>query len=414
VIGNVSVVIGANYGDCGKGLMTDYLAERATNPLVVRYNGGAQAGHTVVAPDGRRHVFHHFGSGSFVGGETHLSAYFLVSPIFFCSELLELRAVGVIPKVSIDHKCQVTTPYDIMINQAVENHRAGKRHGSCGMGVNETIERSVNGWGMMVHQATDAKFLRTFLKDIRNVYVPERLRQLGLERIEIKHLDNKAIIDRFIQDTQLMLENSELCLWETKSWTHNGDVIFEGAQGLQLDMDNWQYPHVTRSKTGLPNVIKLLSRSGAEILGLDVYYMTRTYMTRHGAGPMNQEYPAGVSPYPAVSDNTNVWGTWQGDLRYGPLNMDLLREELPKDLRHSWRLWPEGSDRVKAHLVVTHCDQIWKDKVQYVADNDQVRKLPLDQFCTMAASVLPIQSVMTSHGKTRATITTSPKGTSQP
>ena len=60
-------VIGANYGDEGKGLITDYLCRQVENPLVIRFNGGAQAGHTVTTPEGIRHIFSHFGSGTLAG-----------------------------------------------------------------------------------------------------------------------------------------------------------------------------------------------------------------------------------------------------------------------------------------------------------------------------------------------------------
>jgi len=77
-----NVVIGANYGDEGKGAAVDRLAtEAGAQCLVVRFNGGAQAGHTVETPDGRRHVFSHFGAGSFAGARTFLSRFFVSNPI---------------------------------------------------------------------------------------------------------------------------------------------------------------------------------------------------------------------------------------------------------------------------------------------------------------------------------------------
>ena len=86
-----SVVIGANYGDEGKGLMTDFLCRQHSADLVVRFNGGAQAGHTVVTPEGERHVFHHIGSGYFAGVPTYLSKFFVSNPVLFKQEYQELR-----------------------------------------------------------------------------------------------------------------------------------------------------------------------------------------------------------------------------------------------------------------------------------------------------------------------------------
>jgi adenylosuccinate synthase len=77
-------VIGAFFGDEGKGLMTDYLANKlGKNTLVIRYNGGAQAGHTVATTCGRRHVFKHFGSGCFLEAPSYLSEFFICNPILF-------------------------------------------------------------------------------------------------------------------------------------------------------------------------------------------------------------------------------------------------------------------------------------------------------------------------------------------
>src|ERR1017187_3423727 len=122
-------VIGANYGDEGKGLLTDYLVNRENAPgcgsddtLVVRFNGGSQAGHTVVTPDGRRHVFSHFGSGSFSSGDmkgaaTLLSRFFIVNPMIFKRERCELELKGPVNlEINIDMRAPVTTPFEMLIN----------------------------------------------------------------------------------------------------------------------------------------------------------------------------------------------------------------------------------------------------------------------------------------------------------
>src|ERR1700730_14751416 len=87
---SAKVVIGANFGDEGKGLAVDALAARMTRPIVIRFNGGAQAGHTVTTPDGRRHVFSHVGAGAFLDAPTFLSRFFVVQPGVFAREAAEL------------------------------------------------------------------------------------------------------------------------------------------------------------------------------------------------------------------------------------------------------------------------------------------------------------------------------------
>jgi len=83
---NIKIVIGSNFGDEGKGLITDYFANQYPNGIVVRFNGGVQASHTVITPNSIRHMFSHFGSGTLSGLPTHLSEFFIANPIIFKKE----------------------------------------------------------------------------------------------------------------------------------------------------------------------------------------------------------------------------------------------------------------------------------------------------------------------------------------
>ena len=146
---NIKVVIGANFGDEGKGLMTDYFSANAkTKALVVLSNGGAQRGHTVVTPEGYRHVFHHFGSGSLVGADTWMCKEFIVNPVLFMKEYKDLisnKPIFSKCKLYIDPRCKITTIFDMLINQVIEFDRNKDKHGSCGVGVFETIYRNQHG-----------------------------------------------------------------------------------------------------------------------------------------------------------------------------------------------------------------------------------------------------------------------------
>ena len=95
---DIKIVIGANWGDEGKGLMTDYFSQKP-NTIVVCSNGGAQRGHTVVTLDSIRHVFRHFGSGTFNGASTYLSEDFICNPIIFRQEYEELKTLGIRQKL---------------------------------------------------------------------------------------------------------------------------------------------------------------------------------------------------------------------------------------------------------------------------------------------------------------------------
>ena len=137
---DIRIVCGANFGDEGKGLMTDYFSQKP-NSIVVCSNGGAQRGHTVTTPDAIRHVFHHFGSGTFNRASTYLSEDFIVNPIIFKQEYDELMKLNYIPNTYINQNCMVTTPFDMMANQIIEESRGKNKHGSCGLGIFETIKR---------------------------------------------------------------------------------------------------------------------------------------------------------------------------------------------------------------------------------------------------------------------------------
>ena len=91
---DIKIVIGANFGDEGKGKLTDYYTKNADNCIVVCSNGGAQRGHTVLKSDGTRHVFHHFGSGTLNGADTYLPEDFILNPLVFKEEWEELKKLG--------------------------------------------------------------------------------------------------------------------------------------------------------------------------------------------------------------------------------------------------------------------------------------------------------------------------------
>src|SRR5271169_2634863 len=107
-------VVDLAFGDSGKGTITDYLAARHNADLVVRFNGGPQAGHNVVLPDGRHHTFAQFGSGSFLPGlRTLLSRFMLIEPYAMLNEAAHLASLGctdILSRTIIDERCIVITP----------------------------------------------------------------------------------------------------------------------------------------------------------------------------------------------------------------------------------------------------------------------------------------------------------------
>lgn len=358
-------VIGAAYGDEGKGLMVDRLAAATQNAVVVRSNGGAQAGHTVVSPNGQRHVFHHVGSGTFAGAATHFSRFFVAHPMLLLDELTALAKLGYRPRLTSDPDVFVTTPYDVIINQAVEMARGTARHGSCGLGFGETIERNLRPEFTLTMRDLFRPDLKARLIAIRDQWLPQRLETLGLTTLPDElaaALKAEATLRRFVEDCEATLDH--VSLWPDRRLAQLGPVIFEAAQGLLLDQDFGTFPHVTRSNTGLANMLAITTEAGIDTL--DVTYATRIYTTRHGAGPLKGETQTLENI--RVVDPTNAPNDWQGTLRLAPLDLDALRVAIAHDLA-----LPRKGTTVHAGLAVTCLDQAQGEFI--VMDGDQVRRL---------------------------------------
>lgn len=339
-----TAVIGANFGDEGKGHIVDYLASK--DSLVVRFNGGAQAGHTVVAPNGLRHVFSHFGSGSLKGAATYLSEHFLVNPLLWKKELLELETKGVVPTQLFVHpEALVTTPFDMLVNQEVERARGNDRHGSCGVGINETVTRSENPrLRLTVERLSRIDMTKTdpFFEALRGYALGRFAALTGVvpPKLLVDRLYSSSILDAFLTQVGEFFEYATV----HDPFGEYKDVVFEGAQGLLLDEKHKFFPYVTRSRTGLTNLESLRLRNKA----LRVIFVTRAYMTRHGKGPFPTEHrqlPDGIY------DDTNARNEFQGELRIGSLDFPLMRDTLLEALHVNIR-------NVASELAVTCLDQV--------------------------------------------------------
>jgi adenylosuccinate synthase len=260
-------VIGANYGDEGKGLMTDFFAAQAPGSIVARFNGGCQAGHTVTTPEGHRHVFSHFGSGLLAGADTYLSRHFAVNPaLFFKERNLLATALGK-HTLYVDHRAPVTTFFDMLLNQAVEAHRGQARHGSCGMGFGETIGRHESAYALSVGDLLDKDGLYEKLVRIRDEYVPARRKALGLpdDGPHNTLFSSDTLVEAFLQvAADFMAE--VVVVPNARAALQAHPVVLEGAQGLLLDQTNGAFPHVTRSNTGLANALDIAIESGIQAL----------------------------------------------------------------------------------------------------------------------------------------------------
>lgn len=360
-----TAVIGANFGDEGKGRLVDQLVSKSNGSvIVVRYNGGAQAGHTVVCPDGKRHSFSHFGSGSFLGASTYLGERFIGNPILYIKELKELQDLGIKPKLFTHRYMPLSTPYDMILNRELEIWRGNNRHGSCGYGIAETVERLCNtSYKTFFADAVKNKNkFEKLIQQIRTKYVPQRLKSCGI-KIPTDSFTKAVNSDKLLllYYRALTAMTQEISVKKTSFLKKFNNVIFEGSQGLGLDERHKFFPHVTRSKTGIDNIENICKRIGVD--EIDVIYVTRAYLTRHGAGPMPTE-----NEYLYYNDETNIENEWQGKLRFGFLDIDLMAENLKNDSQNT-------KLRTNKSIAITCLDQVPDNlKVKYDGKLQEIDK----------------------------------------
>ena len=340
-------VIGAGYGDEGKGNIVSHLAETIENPIVIRYNGGAQAGHTVVRGN-IRHVFSHFGSGTLFYVPTYLAPSFISNPLLFHEEREELlQKIPTLPPVYVSPLSQISTPFDVYVNQYCELGRKHK-HGSVGVGIWETLNRG-DQMGPLIysHLVTMSKdFYFYYMKRIWKEYVPKRFAEEGV--VFAPEINVEMLLEDFWEKIQYFLQHTKPHLLLTLP---HSSFIFEGGQGILLDQHISQNaPFLTPSCPGLNSAQNCLFPLNCDIN--NIIYVTRTYSTRHGKGPFDGELDH--LPYEKIQDFTNLSHPFQGEMRYGFLNLERLRKAIIWDKFHAG----ERNILCKFSLAITCVDQL--------------------------------------------------------
>lgn len=368
------VVIGANYGDEGKGLASRYFALNATNPLVVLFNGSCQRGHTVELPDGKRHVFHHFGCGTMDGADTYFDQDFIINPTMFLEEAIEFIE-DYQPKVYCNPRCRVATPYDVILNRIIEYFRGGRKHGSCGLGVWETkVRYECSDFNLTVADmlAFNNVGLKDYLLQLRNYFFFERLREYGInyDDVDAHHKDlieSEQVIDNWIRALRTMfcdvtlaeLMADKMIDCSTKECINHYDtVIYEGAQGLALDEKNHRgFPHLTPSSTTAEVPLQRIAEYKNASDTVEVIYVTRSYFTRHGAGYLVNECPKN-DINPMIEDKTNVPNPYQDSIRYGKFDIKSFEERVRRDIRKGREILEHNWENITYSVFVTHLNYV--------------------------------------------------------
>ena len=276
------VVIGAQWGDEGKGKIIDILTENAD--AVVRFQGGHNAGHTLVI-DGDKTVLHLIPSGIFndakciIGNGVVLHLPTLIKEI----EYLESKGIDIHSKLMISSQCPLILPSHILIDEARERSLGKKSIGTTGRGIGPVYEDKVARRVVHVMDLFDEDLFRSKLSsliDYHNFILKELFGSDGVDAEEIL----KEWMDQFDKIRNLVVDSSKTV---NEFRASNSNILFEGAQGSMLDIDQGTYPFVTSSST-LSGASSL--GSGIGPLDIDgVLGITKAYATRVGSGPFPTE-----------------------------------------------------------------------------------------------------------------------------
>lgn len=368
-----AAVIGLGFGDEGKGTVTDYLCSQFSNPIVIRFTGGHQAGHTVV-DETKKHIFSNFGSGTLKGHPTFWSKFCTVDPAGIMYELSVLMSIGIFkPQLFIDGDCPITTPYDKFHNRRTES---SNQHGSCGVGFGATIEREEKHYTLHFSDLYYPEIFKIKYEMIKQYYeglmCPTSYEDSVFETDLFK--DMSSNFDHACEQ----IPNLSFIEQRTLQSIFCSDYILEGSQGLLLDQNFGFFPHVTRSNTGSTNAV--------ELVGDDIayYLVTRAYQTRHGNGPMtNEKRGHNISQNP---EETNVDRKWQGKFRRALLDLDLIEYAISKDKNLS----KESTNKT---LVITCLDHI-KNEYRFTHKGEIVHSKNEDEFIEKIADILQINNVL--------------------
>lgn len=367
-------VIDLGFGDSGKGLVTRALSQQVKEPVVVRFSGGHQVGHTVWIGD-QKHTFSNFGSGTLNSTSsipTYWSQYATFNPTSFLNEWTMLtKKYGISPQFTIHEDAPITTPYDIAYNQLTNIH------GSVGVGVGATFEREENHYHLRVRDIWYHDVFMIKLRMIRDYYMSKL--PIPEKHLYIHGLDWSDFAKDVAEVKMLIGTSDEI--------PEHKNLIFEGSQGLMLDPNIGFFPHVTRSSLGTKNIIEIMNQNRISPDNLSIMVVTRAYQTRHGDGPMTTE---GLD-FKVTNDlETNRTNEHQGKFRTAMLDVDLLAYALNSDPFMK-------NNKHKLVLVVTCVDHLKEYKFKAF---NAVQSFPdKDSFVREIAHILSIEDFVYSESR---------------
>ena len=311
-----TVVVGAQWGDEGKGKIVDLLAQESD--VVCRYQGGPNAGHTIVV-DGETFKIRQTPSGVISGKTSVIGAGCVVDPQVLLEELDELASRGVDPSVVVvSGNAHLIMPWHVAIDQASERRLGNLQIGTTRRGIGPAYADKASRIGIRVQDVLDPKILR------QKIEVALAEKNLWLERIyEAEPFDLEDVWSRYAAYAERLAPYvGDVSLLVDQALRDGKRVLFEGAQATLLDLDHGTYPFVTSSNpiaSGAPTGVGIGPTRIDRVLGV-----SKAYVTRVGEGPFPSEIEG---PQQAqLRDLGGEFGTVTGrERRCGWLDLVALR-----------------------------------------------------------------------------------------
>ena len=274
-----TVIIGTQWGDEGKGKIVDLLAARAD--VVVRFQGGNNAGHTMVV-EGEQFISHLVPSGILQGKTCVIGNGVVVDPAVLIEEMDYLDGKGIdvgADRIKVSERAHLIMPYHQAVDLARENQKGDKKIGTTGRGIGPAYEDKATRRGVrfidLLEPETFAEKVRTLL-DEKNFYLKNYL--------SAATLDAEGIIDTYRRYADRLAPHvTNVSITLDEAIKKGRQVLFEGAQGTHLDIDHGTYPFVTSSSTVSGNACCGSGVGPGTVT--DVIGIVKAYTTRVGAGP---------------------------------------------------------------------------------------------------------------------------------
>ena len=282
-MGKNVVVLGTQWGDEGKGKIVDLLTDQVS--LVTRFQGGHNAGHTLVI-DGKKTVLHLIPSGVLREGvQCLIGNGVVVSPEALFNELgtLEAQGIPVRERLRLSSACPLILPYHAELDQAREIARGADKIGTTGRGIGPAYEDKVSRRGLRLGDLRNPEAFARKLKEVMEYHNFTLVQYYGVEPVDYEK--TLATCLEWAKELVPLIADVTTLLHEARA--RGESILFEGAQGSLLDIDHGTYPYVTSSNT---TAGAAASGSGVGPLYLDyVLGITKAYTTRVGSGPFPTE-----------------------------------------------------------------------------------------------------------------------------